>query len=58
VQWGMIDLKATPLAAQTPGTSVKMVLETFVDHDELVSELISDTLKENFDLALYTDVNL
>ena len=58
VQWGMLDLKPTPLAAQTPGTSVKMVLETFADHDELVPELISDTLKEDFDLILYTDVNL
>ena len=57
-QWGMLDLKPTPLAAQKPGTSVKMVLETFVDHDELVPELISDTLKENLDLDLYTDVNL
>ena len=57
-QWGMLDLKATPLAAQEPGTSVKLVLETFADHDELVPELISDTLKENFDLTLYTDVNL
>ena len=58
VQWGMRDLKPTPLAAQEPGTSVKLVLETFVDHDELVPELISDTLKEDFDLTLYTDVNL
>ena len=58
VQWGMLDLKPTPLAAQKPGTSVKMVLETFADHDELVPELISDTLKEDFDLILYTDVNL
>ena len=57
-QWGMIDLKATPLAAQKSGTSVKLVLETFADHDELESELISDTLKENFDLDLFTDVNL
>ena len=57
-QWGMIDLKPTPLAAQAPGTSVKLVLETFIDHDELESELISDTLEENFDLNLYTDVNL
>ena len=57
-QWGMLDLKPTPLAAQEPGTSVKLVLETFADHDELVPELISDTLKENFDLTLYTDVNL
>jgi len=46
------------LAAQEPGTSVKLVLETFIDHDELVPELISDTLKEDFDLTLYTDVNL
>jgi len=58
VQWGMLDLKPTPLAAQAPGTSVKLVLETFADHDELVPELISDTLKEDFDLKLYTDVNL
>jgi hypothetical protein len=57
-QWGMLDLKPTPLAAQEPGTSVKLVLETFVDHDELVPELISDTLKEDFNLKLYTDVNL
>lgn len=57
-QWGVIDLKPTPLAALQPGASVKLVLETFTDHDELVSELISDTLEENFDLTLYTDVNL
>jgi hypothetical protein len=57
-QWGMLDLKPTPLAAQEPGTSVKLVLENFADHDELVPELISDTLKEDFDLKLYTDVNL
>ncbi|HUW30801.1 MAG TPA: hypothetical protein VM223_04255, partial [Planctomycetota bacterium] len=57
-QWGMLDLKPTPLAAQAPGTSVKLVLETLADHDELVPELISDTLKEDFDLKLYTDVNL
>jgi len=58
VQWGMLDLKPTPLAAQEPGTSVKLVLESFADHDELVPELISDTLKENFDLVMHTDVNL
>ncbi|HUT58161.1 MAG TPA: hypothetical protein VNA25_09970 [Phycisphaerae bacterium] len=58
VQWGMLNLKPTPLAAQEPGTSVKLVLETFIDHDELVPELISNTLKEDFDLTLYTDVNL
>ena len=58
VQWGMLNLKPTPLAAQEPGTSVKLVLETFIDHDELVPELISDTLDENFDMNLYTDVNL
>jgi hypothetical protein len=57
-QWGMIDLKPTPLAAQEPGTSVKLVLEKFIDHDELVPELISDTLNEDFDLDLYTDVNV
>jgi hypothetical protein len=57
-QWGMRDLKPTPLAAQEPGTSVKLALETFADHDELVPELISDTLKEDFDQKLYTDVNL
>ena len=57
-QWGMLNLKPTPLAAQAPGASVKLVLENFADHDELVPELISDTLKENFDLNLYTDVNL
>lgn len=51
-------MKPTPLAAQAPGTSVKLLLETFADHDELVPELISDTLKEDFDQKLYTDVNL
>ncbi len=57
-QWGIIDLKATPLAAQPPGARVKLVLERFADHHELESELIADTLEENFDLNLYTDVNL
>ena len=57
-QWGMLDLKPTPLAAQEPGASVKLVLENFADHDELVPELISDTLKEDFDHKLHTDVNL
>jgi len=57
-QWGMLDLKPTPLAAQKPGTMVTMVLEKFIDHDELVPELISDTLEENFELDVYTDVNL
>jgi hypothetical protein len=58
VQWGMLDLKPTPLAALEPGTSVKLVLENFADHDELEPELISDTLNEDFDLKLFTDVNL
>ena len=57
-QWGMLDLKPTPLAAQEPGASVKLVLENFADHDELVPELISDTIKEDFNQKLYTDVNL
>jgi hypothetical protein len=57
-QWGRLDLKPTPLSELKPGTSVKLALETFADHDELVPELISDTLKEDFDLKLYTDVNL
>lgn len=56
-QWGLIDLQPTALASRKPGTSVKMVLERFSDHDELATELISDTLEENFDLDLYTDVN-
>ena len=34
---------------------MKLVLETFIDHYELVPELISDTLDEDFDLDLYTD---
>ena len=54
----MLDLKPTPLAAQEPGISVKLVLEKFADHDELVPELISDTLDDALDLVLYTDVNL
>jgi hypothetical protein len=57
-QWGVSDLKPTPLAALKPGASVKLVLETFADHGELASELISDTLEENFELDLYTDVNV
>ena len=57
-QWGVIDLKPTPVAAQAPGTSVKLVLETFADHGELVPELISDTLEEDFELVLYTDINV
>jgi hypothetical protein len=57
-QWGVSDLKPTPVAALEPGASVKLVLETFADHGELASELISDTLEENFDLDIYTDVNV
>jgi hypothetical protein len=57
-QWGVSDLKPTPLAALKPGASVKLVLETFADHGELASELISDTLEEDFELDLYTDVNV
>ena len=57
-QWGVSDLKPTPLAALKPGASVKLILETFADHGELASELISDTLEENFELDLYTDVNV
>ncbi len=45
-QWGL-DLRPTQLAAQKPGTSVKLGRETFSDHDELVPELISDTLDED-----------
>ena len=41
-----------------PGYSI-MVFDTGGKGErELVPELISDTLKENFDLTLYTDVNL
>ena len=57
-QWGVSDLKPTPLAALKPGASVKLILETFADHGELASELVSDTLEENFELNLYTDVNI
>jgi hypothetical protein len=57
-QWGVSDLKPTPLAALKPGASVKLILERFSDHDELASELISDTLEEDFELDLYTDVNV
>jgi hypothetical protein len=57
-QWGVSDLKPTPVAALKPGASVKLVLETFADHGELVPELVSDTLEENFELNLYTDVNV
>jgi len=57
-QWGLIDLQPTAMASQKPGASVKLVLERFSDHDELASELRSDTLEENFDLDLHTDVNL
>ncbi len=54
----MSDLKPTPLAALKPGASVKLILERFSDHDELASELISDTLAEDFELDVYTDVNV
>jgi hypothetical protein len=57
-QWGVSDLKPTPVAALEPGASVKLILETFADHGELASELVSDTLEENFELNLYTDVNI
>ena len=46
------------IATRSSGTSVKLVLENFTDHKELVPGLIADTLEENFGLNLYTDVNL
>ncbi len=47
-------LPTAPLAAQEPGASVKLVLENFADQDELVPELISDMLKEAFEMDTYT----
>jgi hypothetical protein len=57
-QWGVLDLKPTSLAKQKPGTNVKLVLEKFSDRGELESELITDTLEEDFELDLFTDADL
>ena len=45
-------------ALSKKGDLVLAEAETFTDHDELEPELISDTLKENVEMKLYTDVNL
>jgi hypothetical protein len=34
---------------------VPLVLESFTDHPELESELLRDTLPENFDLKLWEE---
>jgi hypothetical protein len=37
------------------GASVSLTLEPFADHDELVSELLRDTLPERDDPTLYVE---
>ena len=61
----MIDREHTALNSETVLEHIRLAraldmpaMVRGADHDELVPELISDTLKEDFDLKLYTDVNL
>jgi len=50
-----MDSQPTPAAHEAVGSSASLVLESFTDHDELVSELVRDTLPENFDLELWVE---
>ena len=54
-RWGLMDSQPTPAAHEAVGSSASLVLESFTDHDELVSELVRDTLPENFDLELWVE---
>jgi hypothetical protein len=36
---------------------VSLTLEPFTDHDELVQELLRDTLPENFELKLWVEAD-
>jgi hypothetical protein len=54
-RWGLMDSQPTPAAHEAVGASVPLVLESFTDHPELESELLRDTLPENFDLKLWEE---
>ncbi|MCX6874753.1 MAG: hypothetical protein NTW21_13235 [Verrucomicrobia bacterium] len=54
-RWGLMDSQPTPAAHEAVGASVSLVLESFTDHPELESELLRDTLPENFDLKLWEE---
>ena len=57
-QWGIIDAQPTAIAQAKPGDVHTLVLEPMTDHPKLESEAISDTLDENFGLALYIDLTV
>jgi hypothetical protein len=54
-RWGLMDSQPAPAAREEVGKSVSLTLESFTDHDELESELLRDTLPENFDLKLWVE---
>jgi hypothetical protein len=55
-RWGLMDSQPTPAAHEAVGSSTSLVLESYTDHAELVSELLRDTLPENFDMELWVEV--
>lgn len=54
-RWGLMDSQPAPAAQGAVGASVSLTLESFTDHDELVSELLRDTLPERDDPTLYVE---
>ena len=54
-RWGLMDSHPAPAAREEVGKSVPLVLESFTDHDELVQELLRDSLPENFELKLWVE---
>ena len=55
-RWGLMDSQPAPAAREEVGKSVSLTLESFTDHDELVQELLRDTLPENLDMELWVEV--
>jgi len=54
-RWGLMDSRPAPAAREEVGKSVSLTLESFTDHDELVSELLRDTLPEDFEQKLWVE---
>jgi hypothetical protein len=55
-QWGVKDLKPTPLVATATGTAATLVIELFSAHPKLESEFLNDTLPEDFEKPLYVQM--
>lgn len=54
-RWGLMDAQPAPAAREELGKLVSLTLESYTDHDELVQELLRDTLPENFELKLWVE---